>query len=85
MGLLKLLRKLKGTDKEGRILLLGLDNAGKTATLQKLSEEKPENHQPTQGFNIKSIAQSGFKLNMWDIGGMFMKTLQKCVCFVLES
>merc|ERR1711934_80030 len=40
-----------------------------THTLQKLSEEKPANLQPTQGFNIKSVAQSGFKLNMWDIGG----------------
>ena len=69
MGLLKLLRKLRGSDKEARILLLGLDNAGKTHTLQKLSEEKPANLQPTQGFNIKSVAQSGFKLNMWDIGG----------------
>ena len=24
---------------------------------------------PTQGFNIKSIEQNGFKLNVWDIGG----------------
>jgi len=24
---------------------------------------------PTQGFNIKSLAQEGFKLNVWDIGG----------------
>merc|ERR1719482_914170 len=24
---------------------------------------------PTQGFNIKSLMQDGFKLNVWDIGG----------------
>ena len=24
---------------------------------------------PTQGFNIKSLQQEGFKLNVWDIGG----------------
>jgi ADP-ribosylation factor-like protein 3 len=24
---------------------------------------------PTQGFNIKSVQQAGFKLNVWDIGG----------------
>ena len=24
---------------------------------------------PTQGFNIKSLTQDGFKLNVWDIGG----------------
>lgn len=25
---------------------------------------------PTQGFNIKSIHKDGFKLNVWDVGGM---------------
>jgi len=24
---------------------------------------------PTQGFNIKSLQQDDFKLNVWDIGG----------------
>ena len=24
---------------------------------------------PTQGFNVKSLTQDGFKLNVWDIGG----------------
>jgi hypothetical protein len=39
MGLLSLLRKLKPTDKEARILVLGLDNAGKTTILKKLADE----------------------------------------------
>jgi ADP-ribosylation factor-like protein 3 len=34
-------------------------------------EEKDISHvTPTTGFNIKSIAQNGFKLNVWDVGGM---------------
>ncbi len=69
MGLLKLLRKLKRGDKEARILVLGLDNAGKTTILRKLSDESAADIMPTQGFNIKSLTKSGFKLNMWDIGG----------------
>ena len=69
MGLLGLLRKLKRTDKEARILVLGLDNAGKTTILRKLSNEDAKDIMPTQGFNIKSLTQKGFKLNMWDIGG----------------
>lgn len=26
---------------------------------------------PTAGFNIKSVAADGFKLNVWDIGGQW--------------
>merc|ERR1711871_1379453 len=69
MGLLTLLRKLKKNDKEMRILMLGLDNAGKTTVLKKLSEEDISHITPTQGFNIKSLMHEGFKLNVWDIGG----------------
>jgi len=69
MGLLSLLRKLKKNNKELRLLLLGLDNSGKTSCLKKLSEEEISHIMPTQGFNIKSLQQEGFKLNVWDIGG----------------
>jgi GTPase SAR1 family protein len=69
MGLLTLLRKLKKTDKEFRILVLGLDNAGKTTALKKLADEDITQTMPTQGFNIKSVLHEGFKLNVWDIGG----------------
>ncbi|XP_060564183.1 ADP-ribosylation factor-like protein 3 [Ruditapes philippinarum] len=70
MGLLALLRKLKSSnDKELRILLLGLDNAGKTTLLKNLASEEVDHITPTQGFNIKSVVSSGFKLNVWDIGG----------------
>jgi len=43
--------------------------AGKTSALKKLSEEEISHIMPTQGFNIKSLQQEGFKLNVWDIGG----------------
>ncbi|CAK8688770.1 ADP-ribosylation factor-like protein 3 [Clavelina lepadiformis] len=70
MGLLDLLRKLKSDqNKELRILLLGLDNAGKTTILKSLASEEVTNITPTQGFNVKSVNSSGFKLNVWDIGG----------------
>jgi ADP-ribosylation factor-like protein 3 len=54
---------------EARILVLGLDNAGKTTILKKLSDEEITHIMPTQGFNIKSLSKEGFKLNVWDIGG----------------
>ena len=55
MGLLKLLRSLKKNEKEARILVLGLDNAGKTTILKALSEEDISTIMPTQGFNIKAL------------------------------
>ena len=49
MGLLSILRKLKSSpDKELRILLLGLDNAGKTTILKKLASEETTHITPTQ-------------------------------------
>ena len=69
MGLLSMLKKMKGTDTEARVLVLGLDNAGKTTILKKLSDEDPKDISPTQGFNIKSITHAGFKIAVWDIGG----------------
>ncbi len=69
MGLLDLIKKMKKSEKDARILVLGLDNAGKTTILKKLSNEEIKQIQPTQGFNVKSLVHEGFKLNVWDIGG----------------
>lgn len=52
-----------------RILLLGLDNAGKTTILKTLSNEEINNIKPTLGFNIKNISHEGCKLSVWDVGG----------------
>ena len=62
MGLLNLLRNLKRNDKEARILILGLDNAGKTTILKSISEEDISQIMPTQGFNIKSLVSSEGKI-----------------------
>merc|ERR1711988_1999135 len=40
-----------------------------TTILKKLSDEDIKHIAPTQGFNIKSLMQDEFKLNVWDIGG----------------
>ena len=41
-GLLALLRGLRKSETEVRILLLGLDNAGKTSVLKRLSDDKKD-------------------------------------------
>ncbi|KAI8817039.1 ADP-ribosylation factor family-domain-containing protein [Fimicolochytrium jonesii] len=69
MGLLTVLKKLKQKEKEIRILILGLDNAGKTTILKRITGESISGVSPTLGFNIKTVAFRGYKLNIWDIGG----------------
>ncbi|XP_029191643.2 ADP-ribosylation factor-like protein 3 [Acropora muricata] len=70
MGLLDLLKKLKpNSNKELKILFLGLDNAGKTTILKQFASEDIKTITPTQGFNIKSVVTNGIKLHVWDIGG----------------
>jgi len=66
MGLLALLRSFRAKEsKECRILLLGLDNAGKTTILKQLSAEDITQVTPTQGFNIKSVNSAGFKVRFF--------------------
>jgi len=69
MVLLKILKKLKQKEKEVRILMLGLDNAGKTTIWKKFNGEDINTISPTLGFNIKSLDHKGFQLNIWDVGG----------------
>jgi ADP-ribosylation factor-like protein 3 len=42
-------KQLKKTDKEVRILVLGLDNSGKTTILKTLSNENIDEITPTHG------------------------------------
>ncbi|KAJ7229098.1 GTP-binding protein [Mycena pura] len=69
MGLLTIIRKNRQKEKEMRILFLGLDNAGKTTILKKLSGEDIMSVSPTFGFNIKTFVHGNFTLNIWDVGG----------------
>jgi len=56
-------------EKELKILLLGLDNAGKTTILYKLKINETVNTIPTIGFNVESIKRDGVNFTMWDLGG----------------
>uniref|UniRef100_A0A915PTE3 Eukaryotic translation initiation factor 3 subunit G n=1 Tax=Setaria digitata TaxID=48799 RepID=A0A915PTE3_9BILA len=69
MGLLTILKKQRLKEKELRILVLGLDNGGKTTVLKRLNGEEISEVTPTFGFNIKTLKYKDMKLNMWDVGG----------------
>lgn len=61
--------QVKEKEKEVRILILGLDNAGKTTILRRLTGESIDTIEPTLGFNIKTLEHKGYQLNVWDVGG----------------
>ncbi|VEU22530.1 DEKNAAC103715 [Brettanomyces naardenensis] len=55
--------------REVRVLMLGLDNAGKTTILYKLKMGKAEETVPTVGFNVETIRYRNLVMNTWDVGG----------------
>ena len=54
---------------EIRILILGLDNAGKTTLLYKLQLNQVIETVPTIGFNVETVTYKNLKLQVWDLGG----------------
>ena len=55
--------------KEARILMLGLDAAGKTTILFKLKLGEVVQSIPTIGFNVETVDYKKIKFNVWDVGG----------------
>lgn len=51
------------------LLMLGLDNAGKTCTAKTLVGESLENVAPTIGFSKVSTKYKGFTVTIYDLGG----------------
>lgn len=61
-------RKLFGK-KQVRVLLLGLDSAGKTTILFQMSGKNPHQTVPTVGFNVETIKFENVELVVWDVAG----------------
>eukprot|EP00961_Rhodomonas_salina_P220019 2974539-Rhodomonas_salina.1 len=55
--------------KEVQLLLLGLDNAGKTTLLYKLKLNQTVSTLPTVGFNVEEVKYKNIRFRMWDVGG----------------
>ncbi|KAI1318589.1 ADP-ribosylation factor, Arf Arf6 [Mortierella claussenii] len=64
----KAIAKIFG-NKEMRILMLGLDAAGKTTILYKLKLNQSVTTIPTVGFNVETVVYKNVKFNVWDVGG----------------
>ena len=58
------------SDRPAKILMLGLDAAGKTTVLYKLKLNEVVNTIPTIGFNVESLSPvKNVSFTVWDIGG----------------
>ncbi|KAH7905797.1 ARF/SAR [Hygrophoropsis aurantiaca] len=56
-------------NKEMRILMIGLDAAGKTTILYKLKLGEIVTTIPTIGFNVETVEYKNISFTVWDIGG----------------
>ena len=54
---------------EKRILMVGLDAAGKTTILYKLKLGEVVTTIPTIGFNVESVEYKNISFTVWDVGG----------------
>eukprot|EP00996_Jenningsia_fusiforme_P004002 NODE_4800_length_759_cov_31.822535_g4451_i0.p1 GENE.NODE_4800_length_759_cov_31.822535_g4451_i0~~NODE_4800_length_759_cov_31.822535_g4451_i0.p1 ORF type:complete len:185 (-),score=33.34 NODE_4800_length_759_cov_31.822535_g4451_i0:95-649(-) len=52
-----------------RILVLGLDAAGKTTILYKMKLGEVVTTVPTIGFNVETVVHKNVRFTMWDVGG----------------
>ncbi|CAM4421561.1 unnamed protein product [Eretmochelys imbricata] len=51
------------------LVMVGLDNAGKTATVKGIQGESPEDVAPTVGFSKIDLKQGRFEVTIFDLGG----------------
>jgi len=61
--------KLFRTKKDSRVLMIGLDSAGKTTILYKLKLGEVVNTIPTVGFNVETVHYKKVRFTVWDVGG----------------
>ncbi|KAL5850112.1 hypothetical protein ACOSQ4_008125 [Xanthoceras sorbifolium] len=58
-------------NREARILVLGLDNAGKTTILYRLQMGEVVSTIPTIGFNVETVQYNNIKFQVWDLVSLF--------------
>ena len=89
----KIFAKLFGSNQEVRLLILGLDNAGKTTILYQMQLGEAKTTVPTLGFNIETVKYENMTFQMWDLGGQSeLRPYWKCyypktnaIIFVIDS
>ena len=55
--------------RDARILMIGLDSAGKTSILYQMKMAELVRTIPTIGFNVEQLDYKGLHMTIWDVGG----------------
>lgn len=76
-GLISRIRRLFTRTANMRILMNGLDAAGKTTILYKLKLGEVVTTIPTIGFNVESLEYRNVNFTVWDVGGENNKHKQR--------
>ncbi|XP_076827450.1 ADP-ribosylation factor-like protein 13B [Brachyhypopomus gauderio] len=63
------LKRWRKPAKKVTLLMVGLDNAGKTATVRGIQGENPVNVAPTVGFSKVDLKRGKFQVTIFDLGG----------------
>ncbi|XP_053980603.1 ADP-ribosylation factor-like protein 13B [Hylaeus anthracinus] len=68
-SLLRRLQRKRCTEKTIILLIVGLDNAGKTSVLNRISGDSDKSVLPTIGFRTVSLRYKSYVVKIYDIGG----------------
>ena len=63
------LSRLGRGDMQFKIIIVGMNNAGKTTILYKLALDEVIVTEPTIGSNVEEVSHQNLKLQVWDLGG----------------
>ena len=97
LSLMKMAKSRGEKDKDGteiqdkKILLVGLDHAGKTSLLLQIKENQFSTTVPTVGLNVEQLRYRTYDLTMWDVGGQATKLWKHyfdhidAIIFVVDS
>ncbi|XP_011644714.1 ADP-ribosylation factor-like protein 13B [Pogonomyrmex barbatus] len=68
-SVLKRLRRNRAAEKTIILLIVGLDNAGKSTILNHISGDPDQNVLPTMGFRTVSLKHKSYFVKIYDVGG----------------
>ncbi|RVE75536.1 hypothetical protein OJAV_G00017630 [Oryzias javanicus] len=63
------LKRWKEPARKVTLVMVGLDNAGKTATVRGIQGDNPQDVAPTVGFSKVDLKQGKFEVTIFDLGG----------------